>query len=210
MKITTVTQIGLSQLGLGGSEQEDEATHTFCNICGDNTFLTGPGERLSETRRPPRCASCQSLERHRALRHFYDRLRSVLDLSRMSCMQISEDRCVEPHWFASHVTSVFNGQHSFDIQSLPIASNSFDCVICNHVLEHVPEDTRAMSELFRIVNDNGFLQIGVPDPARIAETQDWGFPEWSDHGHFRKYGMDIVVKLKAVPPSWGAVGGAGG
>jgi SAM-dependent methyltransferase len=122
----------------------------------------------------------------------------VIDLGALTCLQISDDRCIEPSWFATHAVSIYETKHSLDIQALPIASGAYDCVICNHVLEHVPSDVVAMGELFRIVSDTGFLQIGVPDPIRMKVTEDWGYPRWEDHGHFRKYGIDIVEKFRCV------------
>jgi hypothetical protein len=153
---------------------------------------------MSATGRLPRCASCQSLERHRTLRAAYLKLRGRLALDRRSCLQISDDRCVEPSWFSAHAVSIYGSTHSLDIQALPMASGSFGCVICNHVLEHVPDDRRAMAELLRVTAEDGFLQIGVPDPARWTVTRDWGEPDWNDHGHFRIYGIDIVEKLTAI------------
>lgn len=181
------------------SDRADCSTNAReCNICGGSRFLAGPGGRLSEAGKFPRCASCQSLERHRTLRKFYGRLLTVMNLREFSCLQISDDRSVERGWFATHAVSVFGGQHSLDVQSLPMASGSYDCVICNHVLEHVADDLRAMEELYRVVSGRGFLQVGVPDPVRAPKTDDWGYPRAEDHGHFRRYGIDIVAKLRSV------------
>lgn len=180
-----------------------ERTRTFesvvpseCNICGWTKFGKGPGNRLSATGKAPRCERCQSLERHRSVRRLFERIRLPLSLERISCLQFSPDRAVEPIWFASHAVSCFGGSHSLDIQDLPFASQTFDCVICNHVLEHVPDDRSAIVELFRIVSDRGFLQIGVPDPHRRPLTVDWGYPRPEDHEHFRVYGQDIIKKFR--------------
>jgi len=94
--------------------------------------------------------------------------------------------------------SIYETQHSIDIQRIDIPSRQFDCVICNHVLEHVPNDRDAISELFRLVSDRGFCQIGVPDPIRRTVTRDWGYPKWEDHGHFRLYGADVIDRFREV------------
>jgi len=169
-----------------------------CNICGGSTFAPGPGKRLSATGQLPLCMSCHSLERHRTLRRFYDRFRASFDISRWTCLQVSDDRCIEPSWFAGHVVSIYGGSNSLDIQCLTVATGQFDCVVCNHVLEHVQDDRRAMAELYRVVSDQGFVQIGVPDPIRLKVTDDWGYPRLEDHGHYRRYGADIVEKLRSV------------
>ena len=169
-----------------------------CNICGGSEFGPGPGFRMSATGKPPRCTQCHSLERHRTLRDLYTQLRGYIDLSGWSALQFSDDSAVLPSWFASHALSVFGGQHTIDIQAIAIPSRQFDCVICNHVLEHVEKDVASIAELLRLVSKRGLAQIGVPDPMRMAVTSDWGFPRQEDHGHYRKYGVDIATKFRGA------------
>ena len=49
-----------------------------------------------------------------------------------------------------------------DITNITFEDNSFDIVFCSHVLEHVPDDIKAMKELKRILKDNGYAIIVVP------------------------------------------------
>lgn len=167
-----------------------------CNICGGATYGPGPGGRMSATGVPPRCETCQSLERHRTLRAVHEDLKRHIPYEEMSCLQLSVDRAIEDSWFASRLVSEYEVTHSLDIQDLGLPSRAFDIVICNHVLEHVEQDRKAMRELLRVTTDRGFLQVAFPDPARNAATRDWGYPNWDDHGHFRIYGMDVCDKLR--------------
>src|SRR5262245_32026727 len=57
-----------------------------------------------------------------------------------------------------------------DITDLPWAANSFDLVICNHVLEHVPDDRRAMSELYRVTRPKGLAILQVPMAKNLSAT----------------------------------------
>lgn len=49
-----------------------------------------------------------------------------------------------------------------DINALPFADASFDCVICSEVLEHIPEHEKALSELVRVLKPQGHLVVSVP------------------------------------------------
>ena len=49
-----------------------------------------------------------------------------------------------------------------DICQLPFASNSFDFILCNHVLEHIPNDLKAMQELFRVMKPSGVGILQIP------------------------------------------------
>jgi SAM-dependent methyltransferase len=57
-----------------------------------------------------------------------------------------------------------------DITSLPFESDHFDLVICNHVLEHVPNDRQAMKELLRVLKPRGRAILQVPIAHRLKET----------------------------------------
>jgi len=167
-----------------------------CNICGGQNFGKGPGERLSATGKPPKCLSCFSLERHRSLRWVYTQLLGSLPFESMSALLISEDKAINQKWFNSLEVSIYDGSNSIDIQNIDRPDQSYDVVICNHVLEHVQDDVKALKELMRIVSDRGFLQLSVPDPFRRTLTTDWGYPDWTQHGHYRLYGKDIEEKLQ--------------
>lgn len=167
-----------------------------CNICGGQNFGKGPGNRLSVTSKLPKCLTCFSLERHRSLRRVYMQLLDSLPFQSMSALLISEDKAIYPKWFASLEVSVYDVSNSIDIQNIDRPDKSYDIVICNHVLEHVENDVKALQELMRIVADRGFLQLSVPDPIRRNQTTDWGYPNWSQHGHYRLYGKDIEEKFQ--------------
>ncbi len=179
--------------GAGATPADPE--QPVCNICGWTSFATGPGHRLSATASRRGASVASRLNGNRSVRRLFEKFRAPLGLAQMSCLQISPDRAVEADWFASYAVSTYGGAHSLDIQDLPLASGQFDLVLCNHVLEHVPDDRAAIRELFRAVSDRGFLQIGVPDPMRRPKTDDWGYPRPQDHDHFRIYGRDIVAKF---------------
>lgn len=93
-----------------------------------------------------------------------------------------------------------------DICDLPFEDNSFDFIICNHVLEHIPNDTKAMQELYRIMAPNGMGIFQVPyDRQRAATFQDDSITDpkertkiFGQYDHVRIYGMDYFDKLASI------------
>jgi len=93
-----------------------------------------------------------------------------------------------------------------DITDLPFADNEFDIIFCNHVLEHIPDDQKAMQELYRIMKSGGWGIFQVPLDENRAETfQDDSITDpkertriFGQYDHVRVYGQDYFDKLKAV------------
>ena len=82
-----------------------------CSICGGTSFVEGPGGRSSISGLPPRCETCQSLERHRSIRSFFNNLESPA-LASISVLQFSNDRAVDPSWFGHYEVSIYGGDNS--------------------------------------------------------------------------------------------------
>jgi len=61
-----------------------------------------------------------------------------------------------------------------DICNLPFGENQYDIIFCNHVLEHIPDDTKAMQELYRVLKPGG------------------------QYDHVRVYGRDYFDKLRSI------------
>jgi SAM-dependent methyltransferase len=175
---------------------------TNCNICGGGEFAFGPSGRLSATGLKPKCTKCFSLERHRSYRKVMEQL-AAQGLFKGKALQFSEDVSANSAWFSKHEVSVYNGNNSLDLQNIDRPPNAYQVVICNHVLEHVPDDRRALQEMMRILEPNGILFLAVPDPVRRMKTTDWGYPKESDHGHYRLYGADIESLLASALPDVG-------
>ncbi|MDB4114776.1 class I SAM-dependent methyltransferase [Flavobacteriaceae bacterium] len=93
-----------------------------------------------------------------------------------------------------------------DICDLPFKDNSFDFIICNHVLEHIPDDTKAMQELYRVLAPAGTAIVQVPyDAKREITFEDNTITDQSErtrifgqYDHLRVYGMDYFKKLSSI------------
>lgn len=90
-----------------------------------------------------------------------------------------------------------------DITRLPFAEQSFDGIICSHVLEHIPDDRTAISEMRDALVPGGDALIMVPKDKNRAETyedESLSSPEareqeFGTEGHVRLYGTDFSRRL---------------
>lgn len=93
-----------------------------------------------------------------------------------------------------------------DICNLPFKENEFDVILCNHVLEHIPDDTKAMQELFRILKKGGMAILQIPqDLSREKTFEDHSITDkkeraiiFGQYDHVRIYGRDYFEKLRSV------------
>jgi SAM-dependent methyltransferase len=90
-----------------------------------------------------------------------------------------------------------------DLTHIPLPTDSFDAIICNHVLEHIPEDYRAMAELYRVLKPGGWAILQVPISLRLESTlEDFSIstPEgreltFGQRDHVRIYARDYASRL---------------
>lgn len=93
-----------------------------------------------------------------------------------------------------------------DICQLPFEDNTFDLVLCSHVLEHISDDVKAMSELYRVMKPGGIGIFQVPMNVNLAKTYEDAritLPEerrraFGQYDHVRVYGLDYFERLKDV------------
>jgi ubiquinone/menaquinone biosynthesis C-methylase UbiE len=93
-----------------------------------------------------------------------------------------------------------------DILDLPFEDESFDIVFCNHVLEHIVDDKKAMSELFRVMKKGGWGILQVPMKNSLEKTyEDFTITDpkekqkhFGQYDHVRWYGMDYFERLQSV------------
>lgn len=93
-----------------------------------------------------------------------------------------------------------------DICNLPFEDNSYDVIFCNHVLEHIPDDTKAMQELFRVMKPGGWGIFQIPqDLNRDVTFEDDSITDkaerakiFGQYDHVRVYGRDYFDKLRSI------------
>lgn len=93
-----------------------------------------------------------------------------------------------------------------DICNLPFSDNSFDVILCNHVLEHIQDDTKAMQELYRVMKPGGWGIFQIPlDLKREKTFEDNSIIDknerakiFGQYDHVRIYGRDYFDKLRRI------------
>lgn len=165
--------------------------------------------RHGRGRRDVQCPRCGSYERVRALWLF---LRDRTDLFEESnkvlhfAPEPSIAAAIESMPNVDYISADIEpgvAMEVVDITAIPYPEGSFDAVICSHVLEHVSDDRRAMSEVFRALRPGGTAYFMQPVDFERAETyEDPSIvsPEerlraFNQHNHVRVYGRDVRARL---------------
>ncbi|MFQ5334755.1 MAG: class I SAM-dependent methyltransferase [Flavobacteriales bacterium] len=95
---------------------------------------------------------------------------------------------------------------NMNVLSIPYKDNYFDIIICNHLLEHVPNDIEAMRELYRVLKKSGKAILQVPISKNSTDTfEDFSVTEpkereivFGQFDHVRIYGQDYVDRLESA------------
>ena len=95
---------------------------------------------------------------------------------------------------------------NMNVLDIPFKENSFDIVLCNHVLEHIENDQKAMQELYKVLKKTGIAILQVPIASDLAHTYENSSitePElrikhFGQKDHVRLYGMDYKTRLESV------------
>jgi len=91
-----------------------------------------------------------------------------------------------------------------DVHQIPFDDNTFDVVFCNHVMEHVEDDIKAMSEINRVLKPGGWAIIQSPVYPEMETTlEDPAITDpldrervYGQNDHMRKYGRDYGERLR--------------
>jgi SAM-dependent methyltransferase len=166
--------------------------------------------RTYGSRRNALCPGCRSLERHRAL-CVYLKQSATLFNDGLRILHLAPEPILERRLKAlprvSYLGADLNpgeGQVRADVTDLPFADASFDMILCSHVLEHVREDRRAMSELYRVLAPGGRAILQHPiDHTRAVTFEDPSVATprarrraYGQRDHVRIYGRDFRQRLE--------------
>lgn len=158
------------------------------------------------------CPNCLSLERHRLI-WMYLQEQTDFFKAQLQVLHVAPEVCFMKRFEQQHgdryITTDIESplaKVKADIHQLPFADNTFDAVLCNHVLEHVADDIKAMQELRRVLKPGGWAILQVPFFSPVPETtfEDNSIIDkrerekiFGQDDHVRKYGHDYPTRINA-------------
>lgn len=177
----------------------------YCPLCHGNFRKFLPGG--THGRPNARCPGCNSLERHRLLADLIEKLQADKGLCIAGRVLHVAPETALTELFSQEIDYLsidLDGSQAMvamDITALDFPDESFNIVICNHVLEHVPDDRKALMELFRVLKPGGWGSIQVPMMGEnTQEDLTITDPEersrlYGQADHVRQYGRDFLGRL---------------
>jgi SAM-dependent methyltransferase len=122
------------------------------------------------------------------------------DSSKMKMLHVAPEPFLRPTFlkrFGTYETADLTMKgvnHHVDLQQLPFEDATYDLVFASHVLEHIPDDARAISEIRRILKPGGIAILPVP----VICERTVEYPEANPHEayHFRAPGWDYFDRYK--------------
>jgi SAM-dependent methyltransferase len=186
--------------------------NTFTDPIDDKSFKSflpyGYGKQRNNVLSP----STLSLERHRLLwlylkneTNFFSTEKSVLHFAPEQCFLKRFKNLKNLKYTTTDLESPIADVKA-DICNLPFQNNEFDVILCNHVLEHIPDDTKAMQELYRVLKVGGYGVFQIPqDLNRDSTFEDDTITDkkerakiFGQYDHVRIYGRDYFEKLRSI------------
>ncbi|CAA7194366.1 class I SAM-dependent methyltransferase [Chryseobacterium potabilaquae] len=167
-------------------------------------------------RRPAGCYKCHSRDRERLLYAFIieelklppeTRILHIAPEIKLSKILLNKNFneyiCGDLHTPGYHYPDYVK---NINILNIPYEDNHFDIVICNHVLEHIPQDIEAMTELRRVLKPGGKAILQVPISKNNQSThEDFTISDpkkreelFGQFDHVRIYGQDYFSRLESA------------
>ena len=179
--------------------------NVYCPVC-DRSFrkFLSYGSKVVH-RENVLCPYDLTLERHRLMWYYLQNHSDFFTKKELKLLHIAPEQCFHKKfkeqenliYLTADLESPIADIH-FDLHEIPLEENSFDVVFCNHVLEHVQDDKKCMSELYRIMKPGGWGIFQVPiDYSRAEKYEDASIKSPEDRekhfwqkDHVRLYGLD--------------------
>jgi len=182
----------------------------YCPICRSHARTFFP---CGNPPRPnARCPICHSLERHRLDWLFFRQETNLFDTSPKRMLHVGPEPCFESRLKRidnlDYLTADLHNPRAMvkmDITAIQFPDNSFDVIYCSHILEHVPDDHKAIREFYRVLKPGGWavLQVPVVEVETTFEDPTITSPQerervFGQHDHVRRCGPDYINRMAAA------------
>lgn len=157
------------------------------------------------------CPGSLSLERHRLLwlylkakTNFFEQPLNFLHIAPEQCFMKAFEKQHGEGYITADLESPL-AKVKMDVHNIPFEANTFDAAMCNHVMEHVEDDIKAMSEIYRVLKPGGWAIMQVPFFHPIPDTtfQDKNIKDpkerekiYGQDDHVRLYGKDYPERIR--------------
>ncbi len=197
--------IGLKAVGVFYAGNKVE-----CPVCESHYRKFLPYGRINP-RPNALCPNCLSLERHRLIwlylkekTNFFSTKLDVLHIAPEPCFMNRFEKQHGEKYITADIESPL-AKVKMDIHQIPFPENHFDVVLCNHVLEHVQDDIKAMSEIYRVLKPGGWAIMQVPFFSPVPEItyEDSSITNprerekaFGQSDHVRMFGKDYPKRIE--------------
>lgn len=182
-------------------------TARCCPICDSRVRAFRPfGVRA---RPDARCPVCGSLERHRLYWRYLHERTTLFQEPRKKLLHVAPEPALAQRYASCPAIEYLSADLDsplamlrMDLTDIPFPDDTFDVIICSHVLEHVSDDARAMRELWRVLRRGGWSLLQVPIGAETTiedprvQTPEERERVFKQRDHVRVYGRDYRDRLE--------------
>lgn len=184
----------------------------YCPLCRSRLRTFVPLIEQGYIRREnKRCPVCSSLERHRWAWGYLKERTNLMNGKPKKMLHVAPERELAVLFQKISALTYLSGDlvsgralEQMDITQIQYPEGTFDIIYCSHVLEHVPEDRKAIAEFYRVLKPGGWALIVIPisreqtyEDTAVVEPQErrrvFGHPE-----HVRHCGWDYIERFQAA------------
>lgn len=180
-----------------------------CNCC-HKSFRRFKAKGRVNPRKNAQCPNCGSLERTRLLDFYLHNETSIFDRPGIKLLHFAPENVLFQQLNSLNIEYIdgdinpYFANHIIDITQIPYPDNYFDFIICSHVLAHVPNEKKAISELLRVLKSNGdcIVLSNIDQSAEITfedesiTTEEDRLKNYTEPDLCRLHGKDFQTRLE--------------